>query len=67
MTRQGQRKLLLVSKRNRVFEVSIPESQGSEVTYVDQTTSFQPPASSHLSENGLTLSGFEVAVVNLSK
>jgi hypothetical protein len=67
VTRQGQRKLLLVNKRDRVIEVSVPESQGSEVTYVDQSTSFQPPASAHLSENRVSLSGFEVAVVNLSK
>jgi hypothetical protein len=64
---QGQRKLLLVNKRDRAFEVSTPGSQGSEVTYVDQSTSFQPPASAHLGENHLTLSGLEVAVVNLSK
>jgi hypothetical protein len=67
VSRQGQRKLLLVNKRDRAFEVSIPESQGSEVSYVDQSTSFQPPASAHLNENKLTLNGLEVAVVNLSK
>ena len=67
VTRQGQRKLLLVNKRDRAFEVSIPESEGSEVSYVDQSTSFQPPASAHLNENKLTLNGLEVAVVNLSK
>jgi hypothetical protein len=67
VTRQGQRKLLLINKRNRAFEVSIPESQGSVVSYVDQSTNFQPPASAPMGENHLTLSGFEVAVVNLSK
>jgi hypothetical protein len=67
VTRQGQRKLLLVNKRDRPFEVSTPGSQGSEVTFVDQSTSFQPPASAPMGENHLTLSGFEVAVVNLSK
>jgi hypothetical protein len=66
-TRQGQRRLLLVNKRDRPFEVSTPGSQGSEVTYVDQSTGFQPPASAHLNENKLTLNGLEVAVVNLSK
>jgi hypothetical protein len=67
VTRQGQKKLLLVNKRDRVFEVSVPESQGAEVAYVDESTAFQPPASAHLSENRLSLSGFEVAMVNLSK
>jgi hypothetical protein len=67
VTRQGQRKLLLVNKRDRAFEVLIPGSPGSEVTFVDQSTSFQPPASATLGENRLTLSGYEVAVVNVSK
>jgi len=67
VTRQGQQKLLLINKRDRAFEVSFPTSPGSEVIYVDQTTGFQPPASAPLGENPLTLSGYEVAVVNLSK
>jgi hypothetical protein len=70
VTPQGERKLLLVNKRNRAFDVSIPDSQGSEVTYVDQSTGFQPPASAHFGhsrENWLRLTGFEVAVVDLSK
>ena len=67
VTREGQRKLLLVNKRDRGFEVSLPGSQGSEVTFVDQGTSFQPPASAHLGENPLSLSGYEVAVVSLPK
>ncbi len=67
VTRQGQRKLLLINKRDRTFEVSFPASPGSEVLFVDQSTSFQPPASAPLGQNPLTLSGYEVAVVNLSK
>ena len=42
VTRQGQRKLLLVNRRDRAFEVPITESQGSEVPYVDQSTSLFP-------------------------
>jgi len=67
VTPQGERKLLLINKRNRPFEVSIPEAQSSDVTYVDQTTAFQPPATAQLSEGRLPLSGFEVAVVKLPK
>jgi hypothetical protein len=67
LTPLGQRKLLLVNKRDRAFELSIAGSQGSEVSYVDQTTNFLPAASTHLTENRLSLSGLEVAVVNLSK
>jgi hypothetical protein len=65
VTREGQRKLLLVNKRDRAFEVSLPASQGSAVTFVDQTTGFQPPTSAQLGANPLTLRGYEVAVVTL--
>jgi len=67
VTPQGQHKLLLVNKRDRVFEISFPGAAGSDVTYVDQTTAFQPPASARLTGNQLTLPGFAVAVVNFSK
>jgi len=67
VTPQGRRKLLLVNKRDRAFDVSIPNAQGAEVTYVDQSTGSHPPASVHLGEKSLTLSGFEVAIVNLTK
>jgi hypothetical protein len=67
VTPQGQRKLLLVNKRDRTFEVSTTAPQGSAVTFVDQSTNFQPPASAHLGENSLSLSGYEVAVVNVSQ
>jgi hypothetical protein len=67
VTRQDRRKLLLVNKRDRVFEVAIPNSQGSEITYVDQSTNSQPPGEARLNGNHLKLSGFEVAVVNLSR
>jgi len=65
VTAQNQRKLLLINKRDRDVQVSVPDSQNGEISFVDQTTGFQPPASTHLSESGLTLRGYEVAVVNL--
>jgi hypothetical protein len=65
VTRDGKRKLLLINKRDRPFEVSSPASQGSNVTYVDQSTSFQPPASAQVGATSLSLSGYEVAVVTL--
>jgi len=65
VTRAGQRKLLLVNKRDRDFEVLFPASQGSAVTLVDQSTGFQPPTSAQLGGNPLTLRGYEVAVVTL--
>lgn len=63
----GQRKILLVNKRDREFEVSFAGVEAGEVSFVDQTTGFQPPASGHLSSGRLTLRGFGVAVVTLPK
>ncbi len=67
VTHDGERRILLISKRDRTFNISLSGADGAKVTYVDQTTGFQPPATTSLSGNPLTLRGFEVAVVNLSK
>jgi hypothetical protein len=66
VTREGKHKLLLINKRDRSFEVSIPGGDGAEITYVDQTTGFQPPAVAHLTGDHATLQGLGVAVVTLS-
>jgi len=65
--RDGQRKLLLVNRRDREFELSIPGGNGAEVVYVDQSTGFQPPATSHMNTDQMTLRGLGVAVVSLPK
>ena len=65
VTKQGRKRLLLVNKRDRPFEVSIAGANGGEVAYVDQTTAMSPPASAKLDGDKLKLSGFEVAVVTL--
>jgi hypothetical protein len=67
VTPQGRRKLLIVNKRDRAVEVASPDLEGSEITYVDQSTNFQPPGSARLSGSRLKLSGFEVAVIDLSR
>jgi hypothetical protein len=67
VTKEGKRKLLLVNRRDRAFAAAIPDARGSTVTYVDQSTNFQPPGSAKLSENRFNLSGLEVAVVDTSK
>jgi hypothetical protein len=67
VTRDGKHKLLLVNKRDRNFDLSIPGISGAEVTYVDQTTGFQTPATSHLNADQTTLRGLAVAVVTLPK
>jgi len=67
VTRDGGRRILLVNKRDRTFIASLSGADGANVTYVDQTTGSQPPASTSLTDNQLTLHGLEVTVVNLSK
>jgi hypothetical protein len=61
----GQRRLLLVNKRNRPFEITVSGASGGRMDRVDQTTALQPPASTKLTGDKLTLGGFAVAVVTL--
>jgi hypothetical protein len=65
VTKQGKRRVLLVNKRDRNFDLSIPGAAGGQLDYVDVTTGFQPPASGKLGSDNLTLHGFSVAVVSL--
>jgi hypothetical protein len=66
-TPNGGHKLLLANERNRPFEITIPGAAGGTEGYVDHTTGERPPASAHLSSDGLTLRGFGVAVVTLKQ
>jgi len=65
VTRDGKHRLLLVNKRDRRFEVSIPGASSGQQEYVDQTTALQPAASAKLAGDSVTLGGFSVAVVTL--
>ncbi|MGA2987653.1 MAG: glycosyl hydrolase family 39 [Terriglobia bacterium] len=67
VTPEGKHKILLLNKRNRAFDVTLPGAEGAQVQLVDQTTSFQPPASSTMTGNQITLGGFAVAAVTLAK
>jgi len=64
-TQDGKKRVLLVNKRNRTFDVRITGAAGAQLDYVDQTTSFQPPAMMKLSSDTLKLGGYSVAVVTL--
>jgi glycosyl hydrolase family 39 (putative alpha-L-iduronidase) len=61
----GKRRVLLVNKRNRPFEITVPGASGGQMDRVDQTTALQPPASTKLTDDKLMLGGFAVAVVTL--
>jgi hypothetical protein len=63
--RNGKRRVLLVNKRDRTFEVSVAGSAGGQIDYVDQRTAFQPPANAKLGNDTVRLGGFSVAVVTL--
>jgi hypothetical protein len=63
---EGKHKILLVNKRNRPFEVSIPGGAGAIEDYVDQTTGNHAPASVHLTGDSVNLGGLAVAVVTLA-
>jgi Glycosyl hydrolases family 39 len=65
ITPEGKHKVLLVNKRDRAFQLSLPGSSGGDMQYVDQQTGSQPPAQARLSTDALTLEGFGVAVVTL--
>jgi hypothetical protein len=61
----GKRRALLVNKRDRPFDISVPGATGGQEEYVDQTTAFDPPASIKLATDTITLKGLSVAVVTL--
>ena len=61
----GKRRILLVNKRDRPFDITVPGGTGGQEEYVDQTTGFDPPASATLASEKITLGGLSVAVVTL--
>jgi len=63
VTREGQRKLLLIGKRDREIVVPLEAAAGATVTVVDQTTQGNPARTERLSGNEFRLPGFGVAVV----
>jgi Glycosyl hydrolases family 39 len=65
VTRDGKRRVLLVNKRDRKFEVTVAGANGGQTEYVDQTTGFRPPATAKLNSETLSLGGYSVAVVTL--
>lgn len=59
----GRRKLLLVSKRDRVQTFALPGFSAAEAEIVDQTTSGGPARAERLNGETFSLPGFGVAVV----
>jgi len=63
VTRDGKRKLLLISKRDHEIEVPLAAAAGATVTVVDQTTKGDPARVEKLAGDTFRLPGFGVAVV----
>ena len=67
MSGGGKRRLLLVNRRNREIEVTVPGATGATLRFVDQTTGFQPAGSRTLKQEVVRLGGYSVAVVEFSE
>jgi hypothetical protein len=53
----GKRRVLLVNKRDRPFEITVPGATGGHEDYVDQSSGFEPPGSVNLTGEKITLNG----------
>jgi hypothetical protein len=67
ITPSGERKLLLVNKRDREFEFLLPEAAGAKLEVVDRGTGSNPPATSRIAGERFKLGRLGVAVVTISK
>lgn len=64
ITPAGEHKLLLVNKRDRDIQLTLPQA-AKEVQVVDQTTGANPPLHRSLNSNKITLHGLAVSVFTL--
>jgi hypothetical protein len=63
----GERKLLIVNKRDMEYHLTLPEAKGGKLEVVDQITGSNPPASSTLENDSFSLGGLGVVVVTLAR
>jgi hypothetical protein len=63
----GERKLLIVNKRDHAYQLTLPGLKGGKLEVVDQTTGAMPPAVSTIDGDSFALGGLGVAVVTLPK
>lgn len=61
----GTRKLLLVNKRDRSFEILVPGAKGATWQCADRTIGFTPPAITILSVERVVLQSSSVSVITL--
>jgi Glycosyl hydrolases family 39 len=65
VTKDGKKRVLLVNERDHPIQVGIPGATGGEQMYVDQTTAFEPPATTKLNSDEVMLNGYSVSAVTL--
>ena len=67
VTPKGERKILLVNKRDHEVSLDLPVSADArtKMDFVDPTTGFEPPGSTVLTGNRVTLRAQAVAVITL--
>ncbi len=65
LTRTGQRKLLLINKRNRPATISLPGAAGSAEQYVNEETAESGVGTARLARDDTALGPFEVSVITL--
>ena len=67
IARDGERKLLLVNKRDREFLFSLPEVAGGKIEFVDRNTGTNSPTSKRIDGQTFKLGSFGIGVVTLTK
>jgi hypothetical protein len=65
VTRDGKRKLLLINKRDRSFDIEIAGARGGNLVVVDQRMVMPPASTRKLSSDKVTIDGLAVVVVTL--
>ncbi len=63
--KDGQRRVLLINKRDRPAIVTVTGAKGGAEQFVDQTTGFHPPSLVVVDSDRITLGGYCVASVKL--
>jgi len=64
---RGERKLLVINKRERAFAVDLPEPGGAKLQIIDLATGSNPPTSSSIAGTSIKLGGFGIAAVTLAR
>jgi hypothetical protein len=67
ITPEGKQAILLVNKRDRTVELTIPGAAGGQEQRVDQSTASSPPVTSGVAQDAISLLGLAVAVLTLPR